>query len=149
MVTQPRASMLLLCLLFSSVPPGGGRGLACKVTVSCVSRGNWLIWTGKQTLYFAQAEKQKRRGGGEEGRRGRDKKEKEREKREKKDECASARHTKHTQTKTLHAVAQWIYGAPQLKTWISTVKLRGHQFQVGSLAERQASFLSCVISSRR
>ncbi len=28
MVTQPKASMLRFCLLFSSAPPGGGRGMA-------------------------------------------------------------------------------------------------------------------------
>ena len=61
MVTQPRASMLRRCLPFSSAPPGGGRGLAYKVTVSCVSRGNWLIWTGKQTLSWIWGGKKKKR----------------------------------------------------------------------------------------
>lgn len=50
MVTQPRGSVLRRCLLFSSAPPGGGRGLAYSVTVSWDSRGSWVISTGKHTL---------------------------------------------------------------------------------------------------
>ncbi len=52
MVTQPKASMLRFCLLFSSAPPGGGREVAYSITVSSDSLGNWLIWMGKQTLYL-------------------------------------------------------------------------------------------------
>lgn len=50
MVTQPRASMLRRCFPLSSAPPGGGRQLACSVTVSRDSLGSWLILTGKHTL---------------------------------------------------------------------------------------------------
>lgn len=49
-VTQPRASTLRRCFPFSSEPPGGGRVLAYRVTVSCDSLGSWLICTGKHTL---------------------------------------------------------------------------------------------------
>ncbi len=57
MVTQPKASMLRFCLLFSSAPPGGGREVAYSITVSSDSLGNWLIWMGKQTLYLKKKDK--------------------------------------------------------------------------------------------
>jgi len=51
MVTQPRDSMLRRCRPFSSAPPGGGRELAYRVTVSWDSLGSWLICTGNNTLH--------------------------------------------------------------------------------------------------